>query len=108
MINCRACNNPYDLHNVQPRVTPCGHTYCLHCLAEVLGSHGQMVCHDCGAFFEVTNLKEFPPNIDLMNILEKFKGFFNSLSNENSEVKMREVGKEKVSCGRGMMDPEKE
>ena len=73
MSFCHICEEEFNAHNRAPRVTPCGHSACLSCILEVINQGVELECQECNVRYRVDSLDDFPPNIDLMELLDQLR-----------------------------------
>ncbi|KAK4310346.1 hypothetical protein Pmani_018067 [Petrolisthes manimaculis] len=72
---CVVCRETYDDRDHQPRIIPCGHTYCYQCLAAIVrqGKNGFITCHCCKASHKGTCADQFPINYNIVAVMIKNK-----------------------------------
>ncbi|XP_037086633.1 E3 ubiquitin-protein ligase SH3RF1-like [Pollicipes pollicipes] len=68
-LECAICLNQLSDSN---RVLPCQHTFCLHCLQDVVASRGQLHCPECRTPV-TTPVDQLPQNIVLIRLLETLR-----------------------------------
>ena len=69
LLECSVCLERLDISS---RVLPCQHTFCRHCLEEIIATHKELRCPECRVLIS-TKLEDLPPNVLLMRILEGMK-----------------------------------
>lgn len=67
---CKTCNDDFDDSSRRPRVLPCGHTCCSHCINACI-KNGSLNCPGCKKVHKVKLAEDLPPNIYLEEILAK-------------------------------------
>ena len=71
-VSCSVCMSPFT----DPKILPCFHTFCLHCLNELQrtsGKHGEISCPECRRKFQVPGSgcpKDLPANFRMNNLLD--------------------------------------
>ena len=71
-VSCSVCMSPFT----NPKILPCFHTFCLHCLNELQrtsGKHGEITCPECLRKFQVPGSgypKELPANFQMKTLLD--------------------------------------
>ena len=71
-VSCSVCMNPFT----EPKILPCFHTFCLHCLTELQrtsGKHGEITCPECRRKFQVPGSgypKDLPANFRMNSLLD--------------------------------------
>ena len=71
-VSCSVCMSPFT----EPKILPCFHTFCLHCLNELQrtsGKHGEITCPECRRKFQVPGSgypKELPANFRMNSLLD--------------------------------------
>ena len=71
-ISCSVCMSPFT----DPKILPCFHTFCLHCLNELQrtsGKHGEITCPECRRKFQVPGSgypKDLPANFRMNSLLD--------------------------------------
>ena len=71
-VSCSVCMSPFT----DPKILPCFHTFCLHCLNELQrtsGKHGDITCPECLRKFQVPGSgypKELPANFRMKTLLD--------------------------------------
>ena len=71
-VSCSVCMSPFT----EPKILPCFHTFCLHCLNELQrtsGKHGEITCPECRRKFQVPGNgypKDLPANFRMNNLLD--------------------------------------
>ena len=71
-VSCSVCMNPFT----KPKILPCFHTFCLHCLNELQqtsGKHGEITCPECRRKFQVPGSgypKDLPANFRMNSLLD--------------------------------------
>ena len=71
-VSCSVCMSPFT----DPKILPCFHTFCLHCLNELQrtsGRHGDITCPECLRKFQVPGSgypKELPANFRMKTLLD--------------------------------------
>ena len=71
-VSCSVCMSPFT----NPKILPCFHTFCLHCLNELQrtsGKHGEITCHECRKKFQVPGSgypKDLPANFRMNSLLD--------------------------------------
>ena len=75
-VSCSLCLSPFT----DPKILPCFHTFCLHCLNELQqassGIHGEITCPECHRKFQVPGSgypKELPSNFQMNSLLGVIK-----------------------------------
>ncbi|KAK3891854.1 hypothetical protein Pcinc_004256 [Petrolisthes cinctipes] len=73
--DCVVCRETYDEREHQPRIIPCGHTYCYQCLAGIVrkGKNGFITCRCCKAYHKGTCADQFPINYNIVAVMIKNK-----------------------------------
>ena len=67
-MECDVCYTEYNLQDHEPRVLPCGHTTCKHCVAQMRASHLNTACPHCRQGFDSAKVH---PNFALINVLRE-------------------------------------
>ncbi|CAF1459761.1 unnamed protein product [Adineta ricciae] len=68
LLQCPVCLTPYT----EPRLLPCGHTYCQECLNRLMQDDNDVVtCPECRKQHIVPDDGVFPPNFVVRNLLEE-------------------------------------
>ncbi|CAL4204684.1 unnamed protein product, partial [Meganyctiphanes norvegica] len=67
-LECSVCYLPYAQPDRRPRVLPCGHTFCNHCLHTTLKG-GSRKCPGCRETLKVSSATQVPINHDLEAIM---------------------------------------
>ncbi|CAF1033428.1 unnamed protein product [Adineta steineri] len=68
LLQCPVCLTPYT----EPRLLPCGHTYCDECLNRLIENDNDIVqCPECRKQHVVPEDGVFPPNFVVRNLLEE-------------------------------------
>ena len=71
-VSCSVCMSPFT----DPKILPCFHTFCLHCLNELQrtsGKHGEISCPKCRRKFQVPGSgypKDLPANFRMNSLLD--------------------------------------
>ena len=71
-VSCSVCMSPFT----NPKILPCFHTFCLHCLNELQrtsGKHGEITCPECRKKFQVPGSgypKDLPANFRMNSLLD--------------------------------------
>ena len=71
-VSCSVCMSPFT----DPKILPCFHTFCLHCLNELQrtsGKHGEITCPECRRKFKVPGSgypKDLPANFRMNSLLD--------------------------------------
>ena len=71
-VSCSVCMSPFT----DPKILPCFHTFCLHCLNELQrtsGKHGEITCPECRRTFQVPGSgypKDLPANFRMNSLLD--------------------------------------
>ena len=71
-VSCSVCKSTF----VDPKILPCFHTFCVHCLNEIQrtsGIRGEIICPECRRKFEVPgsgNPSELPANFRMNSLLD--------------------------------------
>ena len=71
-VSCSVCMGPLN----DPKILPCFHTFCLHCLNELQrtsGKHGEIKCPECRRTFQVPGSgypKDLPTNFRVNSLLD--------------------------------------
>ena len=71
-VSCSVCVSPFT----NPKILPCFHTFCLHCLNELQrtsGKHGEIACPECRKKFQVPGSgypKDLPANFRMNRLLD--------------------------------------
>ena len=71
-VSCSVCRSPFT----EPKILPCFHTFCLHCLNELQrtsGKHGEISCPECRRKFQVPGSgypKDLPANFRMNSLLD--------------------------------------
>ena len=71
-VSCSVCRSPFT----EPKILPCFHTFCLHCLNELQrtsGKHGEITCPECRRKFQVPGSgypKDLPANFRMNSLLD--------------------------------------
>ena len=71
-VSCSVCMSPFT----DPKILPCFHTFCLHCLNELQrtsGKHGEISCPECRRKFQVPGSgypKDLPTNFRMNSLLD--------------------------------------
>ena len=71
-VSCSVCMSPFT----DPKILPCFHTFCLHCLNELQrtsGKHGEITCPKCRRKFQVPGSgypKDLPANFRMNSLLD--------------------------------------
>ena len=71
-VSCSVCMSPFT----KPKILPCFHTFCLHCLNELQrtnGKHGEITCPECRRTFQVPGSgypKDLPANFRMNSLLD--------------------------------------
>lgn len=68
LMECEGCNNAFDQEERQPRILPCGHTFCTSCIGAIL-KDCKVFCLSCHVEHHAESLEQFPPNYDLESIM---------------------------------------
>ena len=70
-VSCSVCMSPFT----DPKILPCFHTFCLHCLNELQrtsGKHSEITCPECRRKFRVPGTgypKDLPANFRMNSLL---------------------------------------
>ena len=71
-VSCSVCMSPFT----EPKILPCFHTFCLHCLNELQrtsGKHGEITCPECRRNYQVPGSgypKDLPANFRMNSLLD--------------------------------------
>ena len=71
-VSCSVCMSPFT----EPKILPCFHTFCLHCLNELQrtsGKHGEVTCPECRRNYQVPGSgypKDLPANFRMNSLLD--------------------------------------
>ena len=71
-VSSSVCMSPFT----EPKILPCFHTFCLHCLNELQrtsGKHGEITCPECRRKFQVPGSgypKDLPANFRMNSLLD--------------------------------------
>ena len=71
-VSCSVCMSPFT----DPKILPCFHTFCLHCLNELQrtsGIHAEITCPECRRKFQVPGSgypKDLPANFRMNSLLD--------------------------------------
>ena len=71
-VSCSVCMSPFT----EPKILPCFHTFCLHCLNDLQrtsGKHGEITCPECRRKFQVPGSgypKDLPANFRMNSLLD--------------------------------------
>ena len=71
-VSCSVCMSTFT----DPKILPCFHTFCLHCLNELQrtsGKHGEITCPECRRKFQVPGSgypKDLPVNFRMNSLLD--------------------------------------
>ena len=71
-VSCSVCMSPFT----DPKILPCFHTFCLHCLNELQktsGKHGEITCPECRGKFQVPGSgypQDLPVNFRMNSLLD--------------------------------------
>ena len=71
-VSCSVCMSPFT----DPKILPCFHTFCLHCLNELQrtsGKHGEITCPECRKKFQVPGggyPQDLPVNFRMNSLLD--------------------------------------
>ena len=71
-VSCSVCMSMFT----NPKILPCFHTFCLHCLNELQrtsGKHGEITCPECRRKFQVPGSgypKDLPTNFRMNSLLD--------------------------------------
>ena len=71
-VSCSVCMSPFT----DPKILPCFHTFCLHCLNELQrtsGKHGEITCPECRRKFQVPGSgypRDLPANFRMNSFLD--------------------------------------
>ncbi|CAH3109843.1 unnamed protein product [Pocillopora meandrina] len=71
-VSCSVCMTTFT----EPKILPCLHSFCLHCLNEILrtsGGHDMIACPECRREVQVPssgNLKDLPTNFRINSLLD--------------------------------------
>ena len=71
-VSCAVCMSTFT----NPKILPCFHTFCLHCLNELQrtsGKHGEITCPECRRKFQVPGSgypKDLPANFRMNSLLD--------------------------------------
>ena len=71
-VSCSVCMSPFT----DPKILPCFHTFCLHCLNELQrtsGKHGEITCPECRRKFQVPGSgypKDLPASFRMNSLLD--------------------------------------
>ena len=68
-MECDVCYTEYNLQDHEPRVLPCGHTTCKHCVAQMRASHLRTACPHCRQEFDSAKVH---PNFALINVRRRW------------------------------------
>ncbi|CAF3853943.1 unnamed protein product [Rotaria magnacalcarata] len=68
LLECPLCLDRFD----QPRLIPCGHTYCTKCLNELCAGSDTVICPQCRQQHDVpiTGVTLFPRNLSYQQLLD--------------------------------------
>ncbi|CAF0993457.1 unnamed protein product [Rotaria sordida] len=68
LLQCPVCLTPF----IEPRLLPCGHTYCDECLNRLMQNNNDVVtCPECRKQHLVPDDGVFPPNFVVRNLLDE-------------------------------------
>jgi hypothetical protein len=67
--SCSICTEGYNQGALCPRILPCGHTFCVKCLATIANS-GRVVCPNDRKTFAVPDVANLPKNFALLDVIE--------------------------------------
>ena len=71
-VSCSVCMSPFT----EPKILPCFHTFCLHCLNELQrtsGKRGEITCPECRRKYQVPGSgypKDLPANFRMNSLLD--------------------------------------
>ena len=71
-VSCSVCMSPFT----EPKILPCFHTFCLHCLNDLQrtsGKHGEITCPECRRNYQVPGSgypKDLPANFRMNSLLD--------------------------------------
>ena len=71
-VSCSVCICPFT----EPKILPCFHTFCLHCLNDLQrtsGKHGEITCPECRRNYQVRGSgypKDLPANFRMNSLLD--------------------------------------
>ena len=71
-VSCSVCMSPFT----DPKILPCFHTFCVHCLNELQrtsGKHGEITCPECRRKFQVPGSgypQDLPANFRMNSLLD--------------------------------------
>ena len=71
-VSCSVCMSPFT----EPKILPCFHTFCLHCLNDLQrtsGKHGEITCPECRRNYQVPGggyPKDLPANFRMNSLLD--------------------------------------
>ena len=84
-LECSLCLEIYQ----DPRMLPCGHTFCLRCLQKVTDTHlatSTQKCAFCRQEFGDVKLQELPKNFAILNVIASMPTITECGSVENGET----------------------
>ena len=70
VLKCLTCTGEINLSTHRPKVLPCGHSFCCHCLQRCI-TQGRPVCGVCRAPFHVASEKAIPINRGMEDLMKK-------------------------------------
>ncbi|XP_042874070.1 uncharacterized protein LOC122254439 isoform X2 [Penaeus japonicus] len=66
---CQICFTGYDNDTQQPKILPCGHTFCSRCLMNLTErNEGQVACPLCKRVTTITDLSELTTNYSILDL----------------------------------------
>ena len=71
-VSCSVCMSPFT----EPKILPCFHTFCLHCLNDLQrtsGKHGEITCPECRRNYQLPGSgypKDLPANFRMNSLLD--------------------------------------
>jgi len=67
---CAICQEAFDTHERTPRMLPCGHTYCQHCLAGLF-ARPPVLCPEDRSAVPVESVADLAKNFSLLRVIQK-------------------------------------
>ena len=87
-LECPVCLEYFQT----PKILPCGHTYCDHCLKSII-KDSELTCPECNQVHKGILIGRLPRNYILDKVIESHKNFDFELSNRLLNIELEEYPK---------------
>ena len=94
---CPICTNlfTYQIETNLPKLLPCGHTFCNHCLYQIF-RQSQITCPQCRVTHHLTDYNTIPRNYLVIELLEYQSNLLDNNNNNQINSQQKKNKKKKI------------